>query len=57
MRKALLELLEHPGPQRCFDTLSGLDLIREYWTQQDSGADIAHWEVLNGELHRCLFAG
>lgn len=57
MRTALLALLEHPGPQMCFDTRAGIQLLKEYWSQQESGAELSHWEVLNGELHRCLFAG
>lgn len=59
MRTACLSLLEYPGPHMCFDSRAGIRLLKEFWEQQDahSPGQLSHWQVSNGELHRCLFAG
>lgn len=57
-RAACMRLLEWPGPHMCFDSRAGIQLLKEFWEQQDkdSPAHVSHWQVLHGELHRSLFA-
>ncbi|BEJ10616.1 hypothetical protein CspHIS471_0100380 [Cutaneotrichosporon sp. HIS471] len=56
-REPLIRLLEHPGPQKCFDTRACIRLIKEFWDRQDRGVPVSHWEMLRADAHRCLFAG
>jgi hypothetical protein len=55
MRTALMALLEHPGPQMCFDTRAGIELVKEYWDLLDRGEPLTHWELLNRDNRRVLY--
>lgn len=51
-----MDLLENSGQHKCFDTLAGIALLKEYWAEQDRGVAVSHWQVSDGRHHRSLFA-
>lgn len=56
LRDPVMDLLENSGQHKCFDTLAGIALLKDYWAEQDRGVAVSHWQVSDGRHHRSLFA-
>lgn len=56
LRDPVMDLLENSGQHKCFDTLAGIALLKDYWAEQDRGVAVSHWQISDGRYHRSLFA-